>query len=62
MWLIRHFEEYAYSQGPLRATIGTLAVVLTALLLAYTLRRWKPAALAAAAATATAGITWLSLH
>ncbi|MFE6841973.1 hypothetical protein [Streptomyces sp. NPDC057686] len=46
----------------MRATIGTLAVVLTALLLAYTLRRWKPAALASAAATAAAGVTWLSLH
>ncbi|MFF3860597.1 hypothetical protein [Streptomyces sp. NPDC002209] len=46
----------------MRATIGTLAVVLTALLVAYTLRRWKPAALASAAATATAGVTWLFLH
>ncbi|KJY31877.1 MULTISPECIES: hypothetical protein [unclassified Streptomyces] len=62
VWLVRHFEEFGYSQGPLRAGIGTLAVVFTALLLAYTLRRWKPAALAAAAAAATAGITWLSLH
>lgn len=62
VWLIRHFEEFGYSQGPLHGAIGTLAVLLTAVLLAYTLRHSKPFALAAGAAACAGGITWLAMH
>ncbi|KPI32945.1 hypothetical protein OV450_1486 [Actinobacteria bacterium OV450] len=62
VWLVRHFEEFGYGHGVLRGVIGTVAVALTALLVGYTLRRSRPAALAGAAAATAAGVTWLALH
>ncbi|WP_073948467.1 hypothetical protein [Streptomyces kebangsaanensis] len=61
-WLARHVDEFGYSQGPLRAVIGTAAVLLTALLLGYALRRRRTAAIAAACLTGAAGVGWLALH
>ncbi|MER7467337.1 hypothetical protein [Streptomyces sp. NPDC097981] len=62
LWLTRHFEEFGYSQGLLSGVVGTLAVLITALLLAYTLRRSSLAALAAGTAVGAAGIAWLATH
>ncbi|MFE2146477.1 hypothetical protein ACFXA3_32925 [Streptomyces sp. NPDC059456] len=62
VWLVRHFEEFGYSQGVLRGSIGTAAVALTALLVGYTVRGSRPAALAAGTLVGAAGITWLALH
>ncbi|MEU0384298.1 hypothetical protein [Streptomyces chartreusis] len=61
-WLARHFGEYGYSDGPLRAAIGTLAVLVTAALLWFALHRNRPAAVAAAGLTCALGIGWLAFH
>ncbi|MEU1850474.1 hypothetical protein ABZ499_14665 [Streptomyces sp. NPDC019990] len=61
-WLFRHFNEYGYSQGLLRAAIGTLAVLVTAALLWFTLHRHRPAAIAASGLTCALGIGWLAFH
>ncbi|MEU2712265.1 hypothetical protein [Streptomyces sp. NPDC007205] len=62
VWIALHFNEYGYSQGPLRGTVGTVVVLLTALLVGYALHRHRPAALTAAALTCAAGIGWLAFH
>lgn len=62
VWLTKHFGEYGYGDGPLRATIGTVAVLLTASLVGYTLRRHHPAGVVAAGLTAAVGIGWLAFH
>ncbi|MBB3080105.1 hypothetical protein FHS41_006647 [Streptomyces violarus] len=61
-WLVRHFNEYGYSQGLLRAAIGTLAVLVTAALVWFALHRNRPAAMAAAGLTSALGIGWLAFH
>ncbi|MFF6915381.1 hypothetical protein [Streptomyces sp. NPDC012466] len=61
-WLLRHFTEYGYSQGPLRAAIGTVAVLVTAALAWFALHRNRPAAVAAAGLTSALGIGWLAFH
>ncbi|MFF7354250.1 MULTISPECIES: hypothetical protein [Streptomyces] len=64
-WLTRlalHFDEFDYSKGPLPATVGTVSVLLTALLVGHALRRRRAVALTAAALTSAAGIGWLALH
>lgn len=61
-WLVRHVNEFGYSQGPLRGVIGTAAVLLTALLIGCALRRNRPAAIAAAGVAGAAGIGWLAFH
>ncbi|MEU2432344.1 hypothetical protein ABZ611_23075 [Streptomyces sp. NPDC007861] len=61
-WLVRHATEFGYSHGPLRGAIGSLSVLLTALLIAYALRRHRPVALAAAGVICAAGIGWLAVH
>ncbi|MEU2915338.1 hypothetical protein [Streptomyces massasporeus] len=61
-WLLRHFTEYGYSQGLLRAAIGTTAVLVTATLVWFTLHRNRPAAVAAAGLTSALGIGWLAFH
>ncbi|GAA4315292.1 hypothetical protein GCM10023086_37040 [Streptomyces venetus] len=61
-WLVRHFKEYGYSQGLLRAGIGTLAVLVTAALVWFALHRNRPAAVAAAGLTFVLGTGWLAFH
>ncbi|WP_030236560.1 MULTISPECIES: hypothetical protein [unclassified Streptomyces] len=61
-WLFRHFTEYGYSQGLLRAAIGTLAVLVTAALVWFALHRNRPAAIAASGLTCALGIGWLAFH
>ncbi|MEU8028732.1 hypothetical protein AB0C13_08815 [Streptomyces sp. NPDC049099] len=61
-WMAVHFNEYGYSQGPLRATVGTVVVLLAAVLVGYGLNRHRPAALTAAGLTVAAGIGWLACH
>ncbi|GGY22088.1 hypothetical protein [Streptomyces djakartensis] len=62
-WLYRHFTEYGYSQGLLPAAIGTLAVLVTAALVWFTLdNRNRPAAMAASGLTCALGIGWLAFH
>ena len=61
-WLARHFGEYGYSQGLLRAAIGTSAVLVTAALLWFALHRNRPAAMASAGLTFALGVGWLAFH
>ncbi|MFF8936537.1 hypothetical protein ACF08O_17715 [Streptomyces paradoxus] len=60
-WLLRHFTEYGYSQGLLRAAIGT-AVLVTAALVWFALHRNRPAAVAAAGFVSALGIGRLAFH
>ncbi|WP_461084358.1 hypothetical protein [Streptomyces deserti] len=46
----------------MHGAIGTVAVLLTALLLGYALRRHRPAALIAGGLTCALGIGWLAFH
>ena len=63
IWLAKHFGEYGYSHGPLRGAIGTVAVLLTALLIGIVLwRRTRAAAVTAAGLTCVVGVGWLALH
>ncbi|MFD7885587.1 hypothetical protein ACFV3N_24495 [Streptomyces bauhiniae] len=62
LWLVRHFNEYGYDDGPPRAAIGTCAVLLTAALLWSILHRNRPAAATAAVLTCSLGIGWLAIH
>ncbi|MGV9501197.1 hypothetical protein ACWDQ0_23205 [Streptomyces sp. NPDC003642] len=61
-WLAQHFGEYGYNDGPLRAAIGTGAVLVTAALVWFALHRNRPAAVAAAGLTCAVGIGWLAFH
>ncbi|MFZ4150587.1 hypothetical protein [Streptomyces pseudogriseolus] len=61
-WLVQHVDEFGYDDGPLRASIGTGAVLLTAALLWLALHRNRPAAIAAASLTCALGIAWLAFH
>jgi hypothetical protein len=61
-WLAQHVDEYGYDDGPLRASIGTGAVLVTAALLWGALHRNRPAAMAAAGLTCVLGVLWLALH
>ncbi|CAL9483858.1 hypothetical protein [Streptomyces sp. NPDC057838] len=61
-WLAQHFGEYGYSDGPLRAAIGTGAVLVTAALAWLALHRNRPAAVAAAGLICAVGIGWLAFH
>jgi hypothetical protein len=61
-WLARHFDDYGYSQGPVRGAVGTAAVLVTAALLWFALHRNRPAAVAAAGAVSALGIGWLAFH
>ncbi|WP_251050553.1 MULTISPECIES: hypothetical protein [unclassified Streptomyces] len=61
-WLADQWGELGYSNGVLRGAVGTVAILLTAALVALALRRSRVAALAAAAVVAAAGIGWLSTH
>lgn len=63
IWLTGHFGEYGYSHGLLRGSIGTLAVLITAVLARYALRHQKPAVgLSAAGVVGAVGIGWLAFH
>ncbi|MGC5037488.1 MULTISPECIES: hypothetical protein [unclassified Streptomyces] len=61
-WLARHFDDYGYSQGPVRGAVGTAAVLVTAALLWFALHRVRPAAVAAAGLVSALGIGWLAFH
>ncbi len=61
-WLVQHADEYGYSDGLLRATIGTGAVLVTAALLWFALHRNRPAAMAAAGLACALGFGWLAFH
>ncbi|MEU8995069.1 hypothetical protein AB0952_07655 [Streptomyces caniferus] len=69
VWLfgwIRHAEAFGYSHGALPGTIGTIALLLTALVLGFALhrvdwiRRLRYAAPAVAVAAFGAGVAWLA--
>ncbi|MGI5426563.1 hypothetical protein [Streptomyces sp. CA-179760] len=62
VWLVRHFNAYGYSQGLLRAAIGTGAVLVTAALVWFALHRNRPLAVTAAGLTSALGIGWLAFH
>ncbi|MEG3627304.1 hypothetical protein [Streptomyces poriticola] len=62
MWITSHLGEYGFSRGPLHGAVGTLAVLLTALLLGCALRRHRPADLAVAGLVCAVGIGWPALH
>ncbi|WP_217129660.1 hypothetical protein [Streptomyces sp. AC558_RSS880] len=62
VWLTRHIDEFGFSHGPVKGAIGTAAVLLTAVLLGFALRRHRPADLAVGGVTAVAGIGWLAFH
>ncbi|MEW1748087.1 hypothetical protein ACIQU1_02770 [Streptomyces angustmyceticus] len=68
-WLfgwIRHAEAFGYSHGALPGTIGTIALLLTAVVVGCALhrvdriRRLRYAAPAAAVAVFGAGVAWLA--
>ncbi|MEU6488238.1 hypothetical protein [Streptomyces sp. NPDC046887] len=62
VWLADEGRELGYSNGLLPGAIGTIAVLLTALLVGQALRRHRPAALACAGLVCAAGIGWLATH
>ncbi|MEI5522440.1 hypothetical protein WB401_15555 [Streptomyces brasiliscabiei] len=63
IWLKDHFGEFGYSHGLFRGAIGTLVVLVTALLIGYTVRHRKPAVgMIAAGFTCVVGIAWLAFH
>ncbi|WP_424210737.1 hypothetical protein ACN20G_00795 [Streptomyces sp. BI20] len=61
-WLYDRAGELGWSDGPLRATVGTVAVLATAALAWVTLHRHHPARLVAAGAVTVLGVCWLALH
>ncbi|MCS0635881.1 hypothetical protein NX801_09420 [Streptomyces sp. LP05-1] len=61
-WLWRHGDEYGFGGGWLSGVVGSLVVVATALVVAYSLRRNRPLSLAAGAAVGGAGFAWLATH
>lgn len=61
-WLADQWGELGYSNGLLRGSVGTVAVLLSAALVALTLRRFRVAALTTAWVVAVAGIVWLATH
>ncbi|MGK5694874.1 hypothetical protein ACSNOJ_18550 [Streptomyces sp. URMC 128] len=61
-WLARNFTEYGYSQGLLRASIGTSAVLVTAALVWFALHRNRPLAVALSGLVSALGIGWLAFH
>ena len=61
-WIARHFHEYGYSHGPLLGTIGTIAVLLTALVTGAALHRHRPADMIAGGLVCAVGVGWLALH
>ncbi|MEU6552876.1 hypothetical protein ABZ915_21715 [Streptomyces sp. NPDC046915] len=64
-WLVRfavHINEFGYSKGALVGTLGTVAVLLAALVIWSALRRHTPADMIAAGLTCAVGIGWLALH
>ncbi|GAA3189206.1 MULTISPECIES: hypothetical protein [Streptomyces] len=67
VWLLRHAGEFGFSQGVLHGTIGTLAVLLLAVLLGFGLhrvdriRRIRHAPLALATIFFCAGTVWLAV-
>jgi hypothetical protein len=62
VWLGRHFAEFGYSQGLLRGAIGTVAVLVTALLVWFTLQRNRPLAVVLSGLVSALGIGWLAFH
>jgi hypothetical protein len=67
VWFIRHAGQFGFSQGALPGTIGTLAVLLLAVLLGFGLhrveriRRIRHAPVSLATAFFCAGVVWLAL-
>ncbi|MBM4828014.1 hypothetical protein ACWDMR_21290 [Streptomyces althioticus] len=61
-WLAQHADEFGYGDGPLRASLGTAAVAVTAALVWCALHRNRPAAMAAAGLTCALGVGWLAFH
>jgi hypothetical protein len=64
-WLVRlalHINEFGYSKGPLLGTVGTVAVLLGALLAGSVLHRHRPADLITGGLVCAVGIGWLALH
>ncbi|MFG2531042.1 hypothetical protein [Streptomyces sp. NPDC048516] len=63
---VRHADNFRYSHGALPGTIGTIAVLLTAVVVGFALhrvdgiRRLRHAAPAVAIALFTAGVVWLA--
>ncbi|MCY0944963.1 MULTISPECIES: hypothetical protein [Streptomyces] len=61
-WLVDQWDELGYSNGALRGAIGTVAVLISAAIVAVALQRFRVAALAAAGVVTAVGVGWLSTH
>ncbi|MFF9480502.1 hypothetical protein [Streptomyces sp. NPDC014733] len=67
VWFLRHTGDFGFSQGVLPGTIGTLAVLLIAVLAGFGLhrveriRRIRHAPLSLAATLFCAGVVWLAV-
>ncbi|MER5777612.1 hypothetical protein ABT144_25650 [Streptomyces sp. NPDC002039] len=61
-FLVDEWDELGYSNGVLRGAIGTVAVLLSAAIVALALHRFRVAALTVAGVVAVAGVGWLSTH
>ncbi|MFF9078024.1 hypothetical protein ACF1BP_28965 [Streptomyces sp. NPDC014735] len=61
-WLAGQWSGLGYSNGVLKGVIGTVAVLLSAALVALALHRFRGAALTTAGVVAVAGIGWLATH
>lgn len=61
-WLVRHASEFGYSHGAMKGGIGTAAVLLGAVVVALSLRRFRVAGPVAAGAFLLGGIAWLATH
>ncbi|OKK21757.1 hypothetical protein AMK16_00145 [Streptomyces sp. CB00455] len=62
VWLADRWGELGYSNGGLSGAIGTVAVLLSAALVAVALHRFRVASLATAGVVAVVGIGWLATH
>ncbi|MER5888036.1 hypothetical protein ABT160_29815 [Streptomyces sp. NPDC001941] len=61
-WLADNFGELGYSHGPLRAALGTCAVLGTCALLWAALHRDRRAAAVATGLVGVLGLGWLAFH
>ncbi|UNO38473.1 hypothetical protein [Streptomyces sp. MST-110588] len=63
-WLrwLRYADDFGYSHGLLPGTVGTVAVLGTAFVAGYLLRRVAVASWAVPLVLTGAGIAWLATH
>ncbi|GAA2926845.1 hypothetical protein GCM10020221_23470 [Streptomyces thioluteus] len=61
-WVVRHINDFGYSRGLLRGSIGTVVVLITAVAIGFALQRKRFAAVSAGALVFGGGIAWLACH